>query len=264
MHSSAGTVFMVGYAPELGAVISRILALAGYEVHSFESAERFLQGQNCEIPGCLLLDIRMPGMGGIYLQRALLDSPSMRPIVFLTGHGDIRTSVEAMKAGAIDFLIPPVDGTRLLAAVAQGVRLDAADRGERAIRGVIKHCLETLTPRETQVMKGILRGRLNKQIAAELGIAHKTTKRHRLRVMSKLRVRSVANLVHLVGRVGITVEPLRTSGAVALKLDAKPALHEKQKYSKFASPSLWSHGPHPATSLTSKMALSRDRREALT
>jgi DNA-binding NarL/FixJ family response regulator len=156
MHNSAGTVFTVGYARELGAGISRILALAGYEVHSFESAERL---------------------------------------------------------------------TRLLAAVAQGVRLDAADRGERAIRGVIKHRLETLTPRETQVMKGILQGRLNKQIAAELGIAHKTTKGHRLRVMSKLRVRSVANLVHLVGRVGITLEPLRTSGAAALKLDAKPVLN---------------------------------------
>jgi FixJ family two-component response regulator len=252
---------MAGYALELGAAISSILALAGYEVHSFESAERLLQEQNCEIPGCLLLDICMPGMGGIALQRALRDLPSMRPIVFLTGHGDIRTSVEAMKAGAIDFLTLPVDGMRLLAAVAQAVGLDAVDRGERAIRGVIKQRLETLTPRETQVMQGILRGRLNKQIAAELGISHKTTKGHRLRVMSKLGVGSVANLVHLVESVGITVEPLRTSGAVTLKLDAKPVL---QGYSKFASPSLWSHGPHPATSLTSKMALSKDRREALT
>ena len=202
MNAAARTVFVVDDSREVRVALSRVLSAAGYQVQAFESAERFLEQQDREIPGCLLLDVRMPGMSGLDVQRTLGGSAGSRPIVFLTGNGDIDTGVHAMKVGAVDFLTKPVDDARLFAAVDEALRVDSAARNERAIRSKIGERLEALTPRERQVMDQVIRGRLNKLIAVDLGIREKTVKVHRARVMSKMNVRSVAELVQLAARVG--------------------------------------------------------------
>jgi FixJ family two-component response regulator len=155
----------------------------------------------------LLLDIYLPGLSGIDLQRTLDGSPCARPIIFLTGMADIQTSVTAMKAGAIDFLTKPIDSEKLFSAVNEGLRRDAEQRAARAIRSAIESRLSALTPREREVLKFVVAGRLNKQISAIIGTGEKTVKVHRSRVMAKMRVRSVAELVCLVGRVGMVGEP---------------------------------------------------------
>ncbi|MGP8095898.1 MAG: response regulator transcription factor, partial [Steroidobacteraceae bacterium] len=203
MSGATRTVFIVDDAREVRTALSRVLGAAGYEVRAFESAERFLEDQDGEVPGCLLLDICMPGMSGLDVQRELAGTKRGRPIVFLTGHGDIQTSVHAMKVGAVDFLTKPIDTTRLFAAVEQALKVDEAARRERGICGAIEQRLHTLTPRERQVMEQVISGRLNKQIAAQLGIGEKTVKVHRARVMSKMEVRSVAELVQLAAKVGM-------------------------------------------------------------
>jgi FixJ family two-component response regulator len=203
----AGTVFIVDDAKEIRTALSRLLTAAGFTVRTFDSAGRYLDERDLEAPGCLLLDMCMPGMNGLELQRMLVDSPYARPIVFLTGQGDIQSSVRAMKAGAVDFLTKPIQDERLVAAIERALRRDAAERQERTIRCAIQQRFLLLTPRERQVMTHVIRGRLNKQIAADLGTGEKTIKVHRARVMSKLVVRSVAELVHLGARVGITMDP---------------------------------------------------------
>jgi FixJ family two-component response regulator len=212
MNTAARTVFVVDDTREVRVALSRVLGAAGYRVRAFESAERFLEEEDCEVPGCLLLDICMPGMSGLDVQRSLADSTRSRPIIFLTGHGDIQTSVQAMKVGAVDFLTKPIDDARLFAAVDQALKLDFTARNERAIRSIIEKRLDALTPRERQVMDQVIRGRLNKQIAADLGIGEKTVKVHRARVMSKMDVRSVAELVQLAARVGVVTEPAVCGG----------------------------------------------------
>jgi len=196
--------------------LSRVLGAAGYAVRTFESAERFLSEQDAAVPGCLLLDVCMPGLSGLELQHALMGSPGARPIVFLSGQGDIQTSVHAMKEGAVDFLTKPIDNERLFEAVEQALRRDAEQRLDRAIRDMIQQRLETLTPRERQVMTHVIRGKLNKQIAAGLGTGEKTVKVHRARVMAKMGARSVAELVQLGARVGVAIEPALTVDTAAL------------------------------------------------
>jgi len=179
-----------------------MLKAAGYRVCAFDSAESFLKEQDAAVPGCLLLDISMPGMSGLELQRSLVGLPNARPIVFLTGMGDIPSSVQAMKEGAVDFLTKPVDHTRLFAAVDQAIRLDEAARSERAVRSMIERRLQALTRRERQVMKLVIGGHINKRIGEDMGIAEKTVKVHRMRVMKKMGVRSVAELVRLSASIG--------------------------------------------------------------
>ncbi len=206
VNSGPGTVFVVDDAREIRMALTHLLHVAGYQVRTFESAERFLAEQDCEVPGCLLLDIGMRGMSGIDLQRALVGSSRARPIIFLTGHGDIQTSVQAMKMGAVDFLTKPIDHTRLLSAVDQAIHVDATARRERAICEAIQERLQSLTRRERRVMELVTIGRLNKLIGVEMGIHEKTVKVHRMRVMRKMGVRSVAVLVQLVARAGIRAE----------------------------------------------------------
>jgi RNA polymerase sigma factor (sigma-70 family) len=227
MNGEASTVFIVDDAQEVRKALSRVLVAVGYQVCPFESAERFLAEQDTEAPGCLLLDICMPGLSGIELQRALVGSPNARPIVFLTGKGDIQTSVNAMKEGAVDFLTKPIDNLQLFAAVEQALRRDEEQRLNAAIRRMINERLETLTPRERQVMAQVIRGRLNKQIAAELGTGEKTVKVHRARMMSKMVARSVAELVQLGARVGVEIQPA---------LGAGPALSWKQPQCPISKP----------------------------
>jgi FixJ family two-component response regulator len=203
----SGTVFIVDDAAEIRSGLTRLLRAAGYEVHSFESAERFFAEQDNETPGCLLLDICMPGMSGLDVQRVLVDSAAARPIIFLSGHGDIQTSVQAMKAGAVDFLTKPFDPVRLFAAVDTALKFDSAARRDRESRRIIEARLAALTRRERQVMEQVIRGRLNKQIAADLRIGEKTVKVHRARVMEKVAVGNVPELVRLAARVENDAEP---------------------------------------------------------
>jgi len=214
MNSAVPTVFIVDDAREVRVALSRLLSAANYQVRAFESAERFLEADVAEAPGCLLLNVFLPGLTGIELQRSLQSSPCERPIVFMTDRGDIQTCVHAMKAGAVDYLTKPMNNARLLAAVEQALRRDEERRMERAIRSMIQQRLETLTPRERQVMLRVISGRLNKQIAAEIGVGEKTVKVHRARVMSKMGVRSVAELVRMGARVGVAIESALDASAV--------------------------------------------------
>jgi FixJ family two-component response regulator len=201
---AAQTVFVVDGGEETRAAMILLLGAAGYQVCAFESAERFFEEHDSEVPGCLLLENCMPGMSGLEAQRLLNRSEFTRPIIFLTGHADIQTSVQAMKQGAVDFLTKPIDDVRLFAAVDQALRLDLAARHKRAICRNIEQRLWALTPRQREVMDQIIGGRLNKQIAVDLGIGEKTVKIHRGRVMRKMKVRSVPELVQLAIRVGVT------------------------------------------------------------
>jgi FixJ family two-component response regulator len=212
MGATAPTVFVVDDTPEIRTALTRLLGAVGYEVRAFESAEHFLEEHDAEVPGCLLLDISLPGLSGIELQQQLVSSQCGCPIVFITGVADIQTSVHAMKEGAIDFLTKPIDDARLFAAVGQALRRDAEQRKERAIRRAFDERLQTLTPRERDVMELVTRGRLNKQIAWDLGIGEKTVKVHRKHVMSKMAVRSVADLVRLSARLGMC-RPIKTSAS---------------------------------------------------
>jgi FixJ family two-component response regulator len=238
MDGEMRTVYVVDDAPEVRAGLARLLGMAGYGVRTFESAESFLLEHDIGTPGCLLLDVRMPGLSGPELQHSLTSSGLTRPIVFLTGNGDIQTSVRAMKDGAVDFLTKPVDDVRLFAAVENALRLDAKQRLERLIRHTIQKRLDTLTPRERQVMTHVIRGRLNKQIAADLGTGEKTVKVHRARVMSKMMVRSVAELVQLCARVGLAIEPTQGISAVSIhwKETESPGLETTRSHDALRHP----------------------------
>jgi FixJ family two-component response regulator len=187
--------------------LTRLLFTKGYHVRAFESVERFFEQHDSSVPGCLLLDAWMPGVSGLEAQHLLNCSKITRPIIFLSGHSDIQTSVQAMKQGAVDFLTRPIDETRLLAAINQALQLDLVTRHKRAICRIIEQRLSTLTPREREIMDQIVRGRSNKRIAWNLGIVEKTVKVHRSRIMWKMKVRSVPGLVQLAIRVGVLFPP---------------------------------------------------------
>jgi len=234
MQGAAQTVFIVDDAPEVRKSLSRVVSAAGYQVRTFESAEGFLAEYSGDAQGCLLLDICMPGLNGIELQHELLGFPQALPIVFLTGMGDIQTSVGAMKEGAIDFLTKPIDSVRLFAAVEEALRRDEEQRQRVAIRHVIHQRLDTLTPREREVMAHVIRGRLNKQIAADIGTGEKTVKVHRARMMSKMGARSVAELVQLGARVGVEIEPALGTGAMVLSWEATSTPQYKNSSNELA------------------------------
>jgi FixJ family two-component response regulator len=170
---------------------------------SFASAEGFLASGKQEGPGCIVLDVRMPGMTGPELQEELSRIESSMPIIFLSGHGDIPTAARTMKKGAVDFLTKPVDRDRLLDAIEASLKRDAENRAQKAETGATNEQIGTLTPREYEVMTYVITGMLNKQIAAQLGISEDTVKIHRGRVMHKLGVCSVADLVRLCQKAGI-------------------------------------------------------------
>jgi FixJ family two-component response regulator len=197
----APRVFLVDDQPAVLKALSRLLTSVGFEVASFGSAQEFLDSGNAAAAGCLVLDLAMPGMDGMALQQALTAAASALPVIFLTGNGDIDSSVQAMKLGAADFLTKPVDGDKLLRAVRAAVEKNRQTRAERAELDDILERLASLTPREHEVLALVVEGKLNKQAAAELGTVEKTIKVHRARVMTKMRAGSLAELVRLVGRV---------------------------------------------------------------
>ena len=180
-----------------------MLRSAGIAVAAFASAREFLAQYDPATPGCLVLDIAMPGFNGLQLQTTLGEKRSILPIVFLTGHGDVSKSVQAMKHGAFDFLTKPVKDKDLLTAVRAAIERDAVVRQEQAKLSEICARLDTLTPREREVLEHIVAGKLNKKIASDLGITEATVKMHRARVMAKMKVQSVAELTRLTERCGI-------------------------------------------------------------
>ncbi len=197
------TVFVVDdYAPVRRAV-SRLLHAAGFAVAAFVSPQEFLAQYDPRIPGCLVLDLDMPAVNGFELQRILAAKGSVLPIIFLTGHGDIPKSVRAMKHGASDFLTKPVNDEDLLAAVRAAIEKDRALRRRQTEFSEIRARLATLTPREREVLEHVVTGKLNKQIAGDLGTVEQTVKVHRARVMDKLKVQFVAELVRLTERCRI-------------------------------------------------------------
>ena len=207
MVDPKGMVFVVDDEEPVRRSLSRLLRSAGFASETFPSADAFLAREPFEGVGCLVLDLRMRGTTGMDLQRQLESAGRRLPIVFLTGHGDIPTSVEAMKLGAVDFLTKPVDDERLLAAVRQALARCAQDLEARRMAEAIRSRLKTLTQREFEVMRGVIAGLLNKQIAARLGVVEKTVKVHRGQVMHKMGVPSVAELVRDCALAGVEPDP---------------------------------------------------------
>ena len=197
------TVYLVDDEPAVVKSLSRLLRSEGFTVAAFGSPAELLERLDSAAPGCLILDLAMPGLDGLSLQKALSARGSELPILFLTGRGDIGKSVEAMKSGALDFLTKPVDGGRLLEAVRLAMDKDRVTRRARMETAEIRRRLATLTPRERDVLEGVVAGRLNKQIAADLGTALKTVKIHRGRMMEKMGASSVAELVRQADRAGL-------------------------------------------------------------
>ena len=204
MSGSLGpTVFVVDDYAAGRRSISRLLRTAGFAVTAFASAKEFLAQYDPQTSGCLVLDLAMPEVSGLELQSILAGKDSLLPIIFLTAHGDIPKSVQAMKRGASDFLTKPVNDEDLLAAVRVAIDKDRALRREQAELSEIRSRLATLTPREREVLEYVVAGKLNKQIAGELGTVEQTVKIHRAHLMQKMRVQSVAELVRLTQRCGI-------------------------------------------------------------
>jgi FixJ family two-component response regulator len=197
------TVFIVDDDARVLNALSRLLRVKGYDVQLYTSGQEFLTHHDATVPGCVLLDVAMPDLNGLELQQALADEGSHRPVIFITGRGDIPTTVRAMKAGAMDFLTKPVSDQELLEAISRAEERDAKASELRAELATIEAKMNTLTPREREVLTHVVAGRLNKQIAADLGTVEKTIKVHRSRMMEKLGVRTVADLVRMVEKSGI-------------------------------------------------------------
>jgi FixJ family two-component response regulator len=208
MDDSRFVIFLVDDDPGVLKALSRMLDTKGYEVRAFSSSTEFLAQHDPSIPGCAIFDVSMPGLDGIELQAALKAGGVERPVIFITGVGDIPVSVQAMKAGAIDFLAKPVKSQQLLAAVALATEKEAQAVELRSELASVNDRISKLTPREREVLTHVIAGRLNKQIAADLGTVEKTIKLHRGRMMRKMGVRTVADLVRIAQRGGI--EPSRT------------------------------------------------------
>jgi FixJ family two-component response regulator len=187
--------------------VLRLLRAAGYEVRGYSSAGEFLLAQPGNMPGCIVLDVCMPGLDGLDLQAALGEQDNALPIIFLTGHGDIPMSVRAMKAGAVDFLTKPVRREALLNAVQSALAHDAENRTARETAGTLRSRYEGLTPRERAVFAFVTAGKLNKQIAVELGTSDRTVKAHRAKVMEKMHVASLAELVHVAEQLQAGASP---------------------------------------------------------
>ena len=197
------TVFVIDDDAAVRKAVSRLLRSAGIAVAGFASPGEFLAQYDPDMPGCLVLDLAMPDINGLQLQTTLAKKGCTLPIIFLTGHGDVSKSVQAMKHGAFDFFSKPVKEKDLLPAVRAAIERNAVARQEQARLSEICARLDTLTPREREVLEHVVAGKLNKQIASDLGITEATVKMHRARVMTKMKVQGVADLVRLAEVCGI-------------------------------------------------------------
>lgn len=207
MSESTPVVYVVDDDASFLTAVSRLLRSAGYAVRTFSKAEEFLS-ELADTPGCVIADLQMPGLSGLELQEALARTGRALPVIFLTGHGDIPTTVHAMRQGAEDFLTKRAPKDDLFEAVKRALDRDARQRAERARRNELYARFDDLTPREREVLQRVVQGRLNKQIAAELNINERTVKLHRTAITTKLNVRSVAELTRLVQEAGAFAGPV--------------------------------------------------------
>jgi len=203
MNHATPTVYLVDDDPAVLKSLTRLLRSARLNVAAFDSPRQYLDQHDSNATGCIVLDVAMPGLNGLALQEALAAKGSKLPIIFLTGQGDIPMSVQAMKRGAIDFLTKPVNDDDLLKAIRVAMEEEREGRKTRAEVDEFKDRLALLTPREREVLTHVVTGQLNKQIAGELGTVEKTIKVHRARVMEKMNVQSLAELVRLAERAGL-------------------------------------------------------------
>jgi len=208
----SGLVHVIDDDASFRTAIERRLKFAGYEVETYSSGQQLLDRlPNVEKPGCILLDVQMPGLTGLELQSRLAERGSLLPIIFVTGHSDTPTTVRAIKAGAEDFLTKPASSEELIGAIERAmVRFESASN-QRSELDAFRGLVTTLTPRERQVFGLIVRGKINKQIAYELGMTERTVKAHRHQVMEKMQVHSLAELVSNAERLGM-LDPNGTSG----------------------------------------------------
>ena len=203
MTDSAGVVFVVDDDASIRESLKNLLRSVGLRVETLASAQEFLRAKRGDEPGCLVLDVRMPGFSGLDLQKRMAKAGVDLPIIFLTGHGDIPMSVRAMKAGAVEFLTKPVREQDLLDAVQQALERDSAVRNQRTKLDDLRERFDSLTPKERDVMGKVVAGLLNKQIAAELGMSETTVKIHRHQVMEKMKAASLAELVRTADRLQV-------------------------------------------------------------
>jgi len=203
MAAAEPLVYVVDDDAAARSAIQSLLHSVGLRAETFGSAQEFLASYRPDTPACLVLDVRLPGVGGLDFQRDLAARDVTIPIIFITGHGDIPMSVEAMKAGALEFLTKPFRGQVLLDAIHKAIERDRAARHEQSKVAELRQRLDTLTPREREVMQLVISGLLNKQIAAELGASERTVKIHRGQVMRKMQAGSLPDLVRMAGTLGI-------------------------------------------------------------
>jgi FixJ family two-component response regulator len=203
MSETDGVVFVVDDDEPMRRSLENLIRSVGLRVEAFATAQEFLRGKRPDVPGCLVLDVRLPGLSGLDLQKRMAEANSEIPIIFITGHGDIPMTVQAMKAGAVEFLTKPFRDQALLDAIQQALERDRHAREQRAKVEELRSRYRSLTPREREVIALVVVGLLNKQIAGELGTSEAAVKVHRQHVMEKMGAGSLADLVRLAERLGI-------------------------------------------------------------
>jgi FixJ family two-component response regulator len=203
MSEDKAIVFVVDDDPSMRRALESLLRSVGHDVRLFASAPEFMQAARSDAPGCLVLDVRLPGISGLAFQQELSRAGVALPIIFITGHGDVPMTVRAMKAGAAEFLTKPFDDQVLLDAIHAAIERDRARRRSDAGLATLRACYDQLTERERQVMGHVVAGWVNKRIAAEIGLSVVTVKVHRGQVMRKMQVKSVADLVRMADRLGV-------------------------------------------------------------
>jgi FixJ family two-component response regulator len=209
MTETAPMVFVVDDDPSVRKSLGRLLKTAGYHAKTFASAGEFMRRDAYPGPSCLVLDVQLPDLNGLELQQVLAASAHSLPIIFISGHGDIPTSVRAMKGGALDFLPKPFTAQDLLHVIGEALERNRREQKDHLEISIIQKRLDQLTPREYEVLCGVVAGKLNKQIAAELRVGEKTVKVHRGRVMEKMHADSLAELVRTAEKIGVIPAPVR-------------------------------------------------------